>query len=113
MIAVRPPDQQGIVESGATEHLPIGAFDGIPVRRVTMLDAGPPETPQTPPDRGWPGFTQASHDAWQKRHSGEGDPPATRAARTPLLALSATITVIAVVFILALSLAALAYLLSG
>jgi hypothetical protein len=116
VLAVRPPEQRGTVESGATEHMPAGVFDGIPVRRVVILDAGSPGAPSTPAGDDRPGLsTASSRDAslGSERRSGGDPPPTTRAARTPVVALGATVIVIAVVFIFALSLAALAYIFSG
>lgn len=117
VLAVPPPERRGIVEAGAAEHMPAGAFDGIPVRRVVIVDAGSPGAPSTPPGEGRPpGFSTASGDGsleWERRSGGDAPSPTTRAARTPVVALGATVIVIAVVFVLAVSLAALAYIFSG
>jgi len=97
VIAVHPPDEQGVVEAGATGHLPELSFDGIPVRRVAMHDDG---------RHGNAGPVIGGSDS-------DDAEPATRSAKTPVLALGGTVAVIAIVFIIAVSLAALAYLLGG
>lgn len=102
VIVVRPPDQRGVVEAGATEYVPAGSFDGIPVRRVVITEPGEgmvsPDPVAGAPPGGAPETTRS-----------EEDTPTTRSARTPVRALGGTVVVIAVTFLLALSLAALAY----
>ncbi len=102
VIAVRPPAQRGAVESAAAEPLPAGSFDGIPVRQIVMLESA--ERGSGPPAVG-----MSSHRSSPERV----DTPTTRAARTPILALGGTVVVIALVFALALALAALAYVLAS
>jgi hypothetical protein len=38
VVAVRPPEQEGRVESAATASAPQGSFDGVPVRYVVIPD---------------------------------------------------------------------------
>ena len=38
VVAVRPPEQEGAVESAATDSAPQRSFDGIPVRYVVISD---------------------------------------------------------------------------
>jgi hypothetical protein len=38
MVAVRPSDQEGFVESAATEGTPQRSFEGVPVRHVVIPD---------------------------------------------------------------------------
>ena len=125
VIAVRPADQQGVVESGATDHLPAGTFDGIPVRRIVIREPALPEQPGQPgtavgvsPTPTRSGVEEESDPA---RDSPDGAPetargepatPTVRGARTPVRALGATVTVIAVAFAVALALAFLAYFLA-
>ena len=102
MIAVRPPAQRGVVESTAAEPLPAGNFDGIPVRRIVILESAERGREPLPP------VGTSSHSSPERP-----DTPTTRAARTPTLALGGTVVVIALVFALALALAALAYVLAS
>jgi len=107
VIAVRPPSQRGAVESSAMEPLPAGSFDGIPVRKVVMLDSDEPASAALGPG----GMTLSSGVAEARRN--DVDTPTTRAARTPILALGGAVVVIGIAFVVALSLAALAYFLAG
>lgn len=38
VVAVRPPEQEGVVESAATASAPQRSFDGVPVRYVVIPD---------------------------------------------------------------------------